>query len=89
MPTATLRSIGGSIVIAIPKRLLEMVQLQAGSKVEINVEQGHLVVIPQKKKRYKLSDLLTQCDPSLPLTVEERDWLEMPAVGLEYGTENH
>lgn len=89
MPTATLRSIGGSIVIAIPKRLLEMVQLQAGSKVEINVEQGHLVVIPQKKKRYKLSDLLAQCDPSLPLTVEERDWLEMPAVGLEYGTENH
>jgi antitoxin ChpS len=89
MPTATLRSIGGSIVIAIPKRLLEMVQLQAGSKVEINVEQGHLVVIPQKKKRYKLSDLLAQCDPSLPLTVEERDWLEMPAVGLEYGAENH
>jgi antitoxin ChpS len=89
MPTATLRSIGGSIVIAIPKRLLEMVQLQVGSKVEINVEQGHLVVIPQKKKRYKLSDLLAQCDPSLPLTVEERDWLEMPAVGLEYGAENH
>jgi antitoxin ChpS len=89
MPTATLRSIGGSIVIAIPKRLLEMVQLQAGSKVEINVEQGHLVVIPQKKKRYKLSDLLAQCDPSLPLTVEERGWLEMPAVGLEYGSENH
>jgi antitoxin ChpS len=48
-----------------------------------------LVVIPQKKKRYKLSDLLAQCDPSLPLTVEERGWLEMPAVGLEYGSENH
>jgi antitoxin ChpS len=58
MPTATLRTVGGSIVIAIPKRLLEMVQLQAGSKVDINVEQGHLVVIPQKKKRYMLSDLL-------------------------------
>ena len=60
MPTATLRTVGGSIVIAIPKRLLEMVQLQAGSKVDINVEQGHLVVIPQKKRRYMLSDLLAQ-----------------------------
>lgn len=89
MPTATLRTVGGSIVIAIPKRLLEMVQLQAGSKVEINVEQGHLVVIPQKKKRYRLSDLLAQCDPSLPLTVEELEWLEIPAVGLEYGAESH
>lgn len=38
MPTATLRAVGGSIVRAIPKRLLEMVQLQAGSKVDINVE---------------------------------------------------
>jgi antitoxin ChpS len=89
MPTATLRTVGGSIVIAIPKRLLEMVQLQAGSKVDINVEQGHLVVIPQKKIRYMLSDLLAQCDPSLPLTVEEREWLEIPSVGLEYGAESH
>lgn len=89
MPTATLRTVGGSIVIAIPKRLLEMVQLKAGSKVDINVEQGHLVVIPQKKRRYMLSDLLAECDPSLPLTVEEREWLELPAVGLEYGAESH
>lgn len=89
MSTATLRTVGGSIVIAIPKRLLEMVQLRAGSKVEINVEQGHLVVIPQKKKRYQLSELLAQCDPSLPLTTEEQEWLETPAVGLEYGAESH
>ena len=66
-----------------------MLQLQAGSKVDINVEQGHLVVIPQKKRRYKLSDLLGQCDPSLPLTVEEQEWIEIPSVGLEYGTESH
>jgi antitoxin ChpS len=89
MSTATLRTVGGSIVIAIPKQLLELVQLRAGSKVEINVEQGHLVVIPQKKRRYQLSELLAQCDPSLPLTIEEQEWLETPAVGLEYGTESH
>jgi antitoxin ChpS len=89
MPTATLRTVGGSTVIAIPKQLLEMVQLRAGSKVEINVEQGHLVVIPQKKRRYMLSDLIAQCDPSLPLKVEEQEWLEIPAVGLEYGADSH
>ena len=88
MSTATLRTVGGSVVIAIPKRLLELVQLQAGSKVEINVQEGHLIVIPQKKKRYTLSELLAQCDPSLPLSAEEQEWLEAPAVGLEYNTDS-
>lgn len=87
MPTATLRSVGGSIVMAIPKRILELVQLQAGSRVDIDVQQGQLIVIPQRKKRYTLAELLAQCNPSLPLTSEEREWLDAPAVGLEYGTE--
>lgn len=87
MPTATLRAVGGSIVMAIPKRILELVHLQAGSRVEIDVRQGQLVVIPQRKKRYTLSELLAQCDASMPLTVEDRDWLDAPAAGLEDGAE--
>ena len=84
MPTATLRSVGGSIVMAIPKRILELVQLQAGSRVDIDVQQGQLIVIPQRKKRYTLSELLAQCNSSLPLTDGEREWLDVPAVGLEH-----
>lgn len=87
MPTATLRSVGGSIVMAIPKRILELVQLQAGSRVDIDVQQGQLIVIPQRKKRYTLSELLTQCNSTLPLTDEEREWLDVPAVGMEHGAE--
>ncbi|SJM93440.1 AbrB/MazE/SpoVT family DNA-binding domain-containing protein [Crenothrix polyspora] len=89
MPTATLRTVGGSVVMAIPKRLLELVQLQAGSKVEIHVEQGRLVVIPQTKKRYTLAELVAQCDPSIPLSTDEQDWLDSSACGLEYGAEKH
>lgn len=87
MPTATLRSVGGSIVMAIPKRILELVQLQAGSRVDIDVQQGQLIVSPQRKKRYTLSELLAQCNSSLPLRDEEHEWLDVPAVGLEYGAE--
>ena len=87
MPTATLRSVGGSIVMAIPKRILELVQLQAGSRVDIDVQQGQLIVSPQRKKRYTLSELLAQCNSSLPLTDEEHEWQDVPAVGLEYGAE--
>lgn len=83
MSTATLRTVGGSVVTAIPKRLLELVQLQAGSKVDIDVQQGRLIVVQQRKKRYALSELLAQCDSELPITAEEQAWLMSPAVGLE------
>ena len=83
MSTATLRTVGGSTVMAIPKRLLELVGLQAGSQVNIDIQQGRLVIEPQPKKRYTLSELLAQCDPSLPLTPDEQDWLDASDVGLE------
>lgn len=85
MPTATLRTVGGSVVMAIPKRLLELVHLQAGSTVDIDVQQGRLIVVPQKKKRCTLAELLGQCDPALPITAEEQEWLGAGAVGLEDG----
>ena len=54
MSTATLRTVGGSVVMAIPKRLLELVHLQVGSQVNIDVQQGKLIVAPIKKKSYTL-----------------------------------
>ena len=89
MPTATLRTIGGSVVMAIPKHLLELVHLQAGSRVDMEVRQGRLIVVPQKKKRYKLADLLAQCQPALPITSEEQEWLDTPALGLEDGAQGN
>lgn len=82
MPTVTLRTVGGSVVMAIPKRLLELVHLQSGSQVNIDVQQGRLIVVPQKKKRYKLADLLALCNPALPITVNEQEWLDAPGEGL-------
>lgn len=83
MSTATLRSVGGSVVMALPKRLLELVDLHAGSKVNIDVQQGRLVIAPIKRKKYTLAELMAQCDATLPLTVQEQEWLDMPTVGLE------
>ena len=88
MPIATLRAVGGSIVVAIPKPMLDLVDLWAGSKVEIAIDQGRLIVTPKPRPRYKLAELLAQCDPSLPLTAEELAWLDAPAVGLEAGAES-
>ena len=89
MPTATLRTVGGSVVMAIPKRLLELVQLQAGSQVNIDVQQGQLIVTAAKKKRYTLAELLAQCDVSIPISTEERAWLDAPPAGLEDNKASH
>ena len=89
MSTATLRTVGGSVVMAIPKHLLELVRLQAGSQVDIDVQQGRLIVVPQKKKRYKLADLLAQCNPELPITSEEKEWIDFPDFGLEDGRQGN
>jgi antitoxin ChpS len=83
MSIATLRAVGGSVVMAIPKRLLELVHLQVGSQVNIDIQQGKLIVAPIKKKHYSLTQLLAQCDASLPISTEERDCLDAPTVGLE------
>jgi mRNA interferase ChpB len=37
----------------------------------------------RKRSRYDLSDLVAQCDPSAPLSAEDRTWLDLPPVGRE------
>ena len=83
MTTATLRSVGGSVVMAIPKPFLELLRLKSGEKVELDVQDGRLVVAPQKKAAYALADLLAQCDAQAPLSAQDRDWLDAAPVGLE------
>jgi hypothetical protein len=38
---------------------------------------------PRKRPRYKLADLLAQCDPNAPRNPECEEWLNAPSVGLE------
>lgn len=89
MPTATLRIVGGSVVNAIPKKLLELGHLQSGSQVSIDVQQGQLILKAKKAKRYTLAELAAQCDPSLAITPEKQQWLDAPAVGLEIDETAH
>ena len=38
MASATLRNVGSSVVLAVPKKILSLVDLQAGSKVKVSVD---------------------------------------------------
>lgn len=83
MPVATLRTVGGSVMMAIPKAILETLGLSANAKVALTVAEGRLVVEPAPRTRYALADLIAQCDPDAPMMTEERGWQDIEPVGDE------
>ncbi|HEV2439326.1 MAG TPA: antitoxin [bacterium] len=83
MHTTNLRKVGGSVMLAVPPALLDVLSLRPGAKVGIAIERGRLVVEPQKRPRYTLDELLAQCNPKAARTREEREWLSEKPVGDE------
>ena len=83
MHTTNLRKVGGSIMLAVPPALLDILRLRPGAKVGMSVESGRLVVEPQQRPRYSLDELLAQCDPKAARTREEQEWLENKPAGAE------
>ncbi len=83
MHTTNLRKVGGSIMLAVPPALLDVLQLQPGAKVGIAVESGRLIVEPRQRPRYTLDELLAQCDPKARRSKREREWFDSMPVGGE------
>lgn len=83
MHATNLRRVGGSVMLAVPPALLDILHLRPGARVGITVESGRLVVEPRKRPRYTLDELLAQCNRKAPRTKEERAWLDDKQVGGE------
>jgi antitoxin ChpS len=82
MLTSTLRIVGGSVMLAIPKSVLDGLGLAANEKVELRLDQGRLVIEPRRRPKYTLDELVAQCVPSEP-SVEAQVWDEAEPVGRE------
>ena len=83
MHTTSLRKVGGSIMLAVPPALLDLLNLHVGAKVGLAVNGGRLVVEAQRRPRYTLDELLAKCDPKATRRKEDREWLDAPPVGDE------
>ena len=83
MHTTKLRKVGGSVMLAVPPALLDILRLQPGAQVGIAIESGRLVVEPQQRRRYTMDELLAQCNPKAARTKEDREWLSSRPVGAE------
>lgn len=83
MHTTNLRKVGGSVMLAVPPAILDLMQLSAGATVQLAVEAGQLVVQPRPRPRYTLEELLAQTDYSAPDLPDEREWIDAPSAGRE------
>jgi antitoxin ChpS len=83
MHTTNLRKVGGSVMLAVPPAFLDQLHLQAGAMVGLAIDHGRLVVEPKPRPRYTLAELLAASDYSQPLSVQDREWIDAPAVGGE------
>jgi antitoxin ChpS len=78
-----LRKVGGSVMLAVPPALLDLLDLHPGATVGLAVEGNRLIVEPRTRPRYTLDELLAQCDPSAEPTQEDREWLDAGPLGDE------
>jgi antitoxin ChpS len=78
MHLGNLRTVGGSVMVAIPRALLDSLGLKANAKIGMRIDKGRLVI---EKPRYKLAELIALCDRKAPLP--DKDWLRDGPRGSE------
>ena len=83
MHTTNLRKVGGSIMLAVPPAILDLLHLEVGATVGLSIDGDHLVVHPIIKPRYTFEELLAGSDYSQPQPSQEREWVDAPAAGGE------
>ncbi len=83
MHSATLRKVGGSVMVAIPPAMLNELDIKAGAEVRLEIEGANVVIKPAARKGWALAALLAASDYEMPTTDEEREWLDTPRVGSE------
>ena len=81
----SLRSIGNSKGAVFPAQLLKELNINLGDKLDAKAVKGSLVITPISiKPKYKLADLLAQCDESAPMPETLVEWDSAQPVGNEF-----
>lgn len=80
MHTATLRAVGGSVSVTLPRQMLRTLGLTAGASVAVTLEDGRLVLAPARP-RYSLAELLQGMKPGDMPT--EIGWADARPAGRE------
>jgi len=74
---------GNSASVRIPASVMAAARLEIDQTVEVREDNGRIVIEPVRAPVYTLEELLADMDYSEPLSAEDREWLDAPAVGKE------
>ena len=79
------RTVGGSVMVAIPPAAMNELGISSGSALDVEVRDGELILrLTQKRTgRIGLAARLAMCDFTKPMSETEREWLDSPRVGRE------
>ena len=83
MYTTNLRKVGGSVMLAVPPAVLELLDLRAGAALDLSVDQGRLMVQASRPARYRLAELLAQWDATGAADTYDQAWLNDRQTGKE------
>jgi antitoxin component of MazEF toxin-antitoxin module len=71
-------------MVAIPKPMLDALDLAPDAWVGLSIKAGRLVIDPEKRRHHTLDELLAHCKPSARRSHRDRDWSTSPPVGREF-----
>jgi antitoxin ChpS len=83
MHRTNLRKVGRSVMLAVPLPVLKVLHLRPGARVGLRVECDRLIVVPLKRPRYRLEELIADCNPKARRGKREQEWLSNKPAGLE------
>jgi antitoxin ChpS len=77
-----LRKYGNSTVAVLPPAILKDLGLSAGQAMSLNATKDGKITL-RRKRKYKLADLLAECDLSAPPPLDLNLWDSAKPVGRE------
>ena len=82
MAEIAIRQSGGANIVSLPKAIVQMLGLRAGSKLNLCVEDNKIILTPVPEE--SLEELLQGSPQScFHITKEDREWIDAPAKGKE------
>jgi antitoxin MazE len=77
---------GNSLATRIPKAIADMINLHLNQTINIEAENGKIIITPVvEKKEYTIAELLSQCSlKNLKLDDEDKAWLNDQPIGREW-----
>lgn len=74
---------GNSASVRLPAMLLEQIGAAIGSTLDVSVTKDGVLLKPERRPSYKLSDLLAQCEASQPMPDDLAAWDGIQPIGNE------